>query len=76
MSPRSSSERKVSPHKQKSPKQVPAPKPKPKATPKASVLSYDSSDELVPDDPGQPSQLPHTSGSPEPESAADSDEEK
>ena len=33
-----------------------------------------SSDELVPDDAGQPSQLPHTSGSPEPESDAGSDD--
>ncbi|OLP80807.1 hypothetical protein AK812_SmicGene38735 [Symbiodinium microadriaticum] len=34
----------------------------------------ESSEELVPDDPGQPSILPHSSGSPEPESDAESDD--
>ena len=81
MSPRSSSERKVSPHKQKSPPSTPTPKPKPKAAPQqpGPILPVqegdeESSEELVPDDPGQPSVLPHSSGSPEPESDAESDD--
>ena len=81
VSPRSSSERKVSPHKQKSPLSVPTPKPKPKAAPQQSgpILPVqegdeESSEEMVPDDPGQPSVLPHSSGSPEPESDAESDD--
>ena len=81
VSPRSSSERKVSPYKQKSPPLAPTPKPKPKAAPQQSgpILPVqegdeESSEELAPDDPGQPSILPHSSGSPEPESDAESDD--